>query len=180
MIQIKYLKGDATVVQRSKTMTTVICHCCNAFGGWGRGFVVPLGMKYPKAKSDYVNFCLPFQQSNVKRNELMGQLCLSKVEDNIYVANIIGQYYYSRNQRDFTNNIGVEAKFLPTKDGRYVNYESIRSGFRKLLSLMKDAEFTVQMPKLGCGLAGGDWNIIEKIIVEELSTNDIQVYVYEL
>lgn len=180
MKTIKYLKGDATVPRNSGTEATVICHCCNAFGGWGRGFVVPLGMKYPKAKNDYVDFCRPYQLSNVKRNDLMGQVCLSKVDDNVYVANIIGQYYYSRNQRDFLNQAGVMPEFLPTKDRRLVNYESIRMGLRKLVSLMNGTEFIVQMPKMGCGLAGGNWEIIEKIIVEELSVNNIQVYVYEL
>lgn len=71
-------------------------------------------------------------------------------------------------------------EFLPTKDRRLVNYESIRMGLRKLVSLMNGTEFIVQMPKMGCGLAGGNWEIIEKIIVEELSVNNIQVYVYEL
>jgi hypothetical protein len=35
------------------------------------------------------------------------------------------------------------------------------------------------MPKIGSGLAGGDWNIIEQIIIEELCKHDIPVFVYE-
>lgn len=35
------------------------------------------------------------------------------------------------------------------------------------------------MPKMGCGLAGGAWEVIEQIIVEELCSLDIQVTVYE-
>ena len=45
---------------------------------------------------------------------------------------------------------------------------------------MNEVKFSVQMPKMGCGLAGGDWKIIEKIIIEELCSNDIEVTIYEL
>ena len=180
MKKLKYIKGDATIPQDSDGVITVICHCCNAFGGWGRGFVLSLGKTYPKAKNDYVDFCQPYQHSNEKRNELMGKVCLSKTNDKVYIANIIGQYYYSRNQNDFRNQAGVNPNYLPSKSDRFVNYDSIRRGIRQLVSLMDGLNFIVQMPKIGCGLAGGNWKIIEKIIVEELSVNDIQIYVYEL
>jgi hypothetical protein len=34
------------------------------------------------------------------------------------------------------------------------------------------------MPRIGCGLAGGDWSTVEKIINDSLP--DIDVYVYDL
>ena len=48
MKTIKYLLGDAT----SPDLSTrpLIAHICNDIGAWGKGFVVPLGQKYPKAK----------------------------------------------------------------------------------------------------------------------------------
>lgn len=179
MKSIKYLSGDATIPFETDSAATVICHCCNAFGGWGRGFVVPLGMRFPKAKNDYVEFCTPYQESNDKRNELMGKVCLSKVGNKVFVANIIGQYFYSKNQRGIKDQVGVDSRFLPI-DGRFVSYDSIRMGFRELVFLMNGIDFIVQMPKMGCGLAGGNWEIIEEIIVEELCVNNIQVNVYEL
>ena len=36
------------------------------------------------------------------------------------------------------------------------------------------------MPRIGCGLAGGDWNKVEKIINETLIDKGIEVYVYDL
>jgi hypothetical protein len=36
------------------------------------------------------------------------------------------------------------------------------------------------MPKIGSGLAGGDWNKIERIIIEELVDKGVKVFVYEL
>lgn len=39
---------------------------------------------------------------------------------------------------------------------------------------------TIQMPKIGSGLAGGDWSEIEKIINEELIYYKIKCNVFEL
>lgn len=86
MEAIEYISGDATIPRNTQDAITIICHCCNAFGGWGRGFVLPLGKRYPKAKTDYVSFCKPYQLTNEKRNELMGKVCLSKVNEKVYVA----------------------------------------------------------------------------------------------
>jgi len=36
------------------------------------------------------------------------------------------------------------------------------------------------MPRIGAGLAGGDWDTIEAIITEELCAHDIPVTVYDL
>lgn len=37
---------------------------------------------------------------------------------------------------------------------------------------------SVHMPRIGCGLAGGKWNEIEKIIEKTLIKNKIKVYDY--
>lgn len=38
----------------------------------------------------------------------------------------------------------------------------------------------IHMPKIGCGLAGGDWNIVSELIQDILVDNGVEVYVYEL
>jgi hypothetical protein len=35
------------------------------------------------------------------------------------------------------------------------------------------------MPRIGCGLAGGKWERIEPLILQELSQHDVAVYVYD-
>lgn len=35
------------------------------------------------------------------------------------------------------------------------------------------------MPRIGCGLAVGKWEIIEPIIRKILIANDIEVYIYD-
>jgi hypothetical protein len=36
------------------------------------------------------------------------------------------------------------------------------------------------MPRMGAGLAGGDWEVIELLIQETLCASDVAVYVYDL
>jgi len=63
-----------------------------------------------------------------------------------------------------------------------VDYDAVRSSLllmrkhlelRRLLSSSK-----IGMPKIGCGLAGGDWEIVSKIIEEVFPDITIHVYVF--
>jgi hypothetical protein len=38
---------------------------------------------------------------------------------------------------------------------------------------------SVHMPRIGCGLAGGDWNVGGKIVGEELANVGVPVTVYD-
>ena len=60
-------------------------------------------------------------------------------------------------------------------DSRKVDYEAVRSVFRNVRNDYLSgygASLKVAYPKIGCGLAGGDWEIISKIIDEELEGFD--------
>ena len=35
------------------------------------------------------------------------------------------------------------------------------------------------MPRIGCGLAGGKWEIVENIIKDEFTKKGVEVYVYD-
>lgn len=54
------------------------------------------------------------------------------------------------------------------------DYDAILKVFTQLNKDYKGK--TIGIPLIGCGLAGGDWNIVEKLINE--STPDINVIVY--
>jgi hypothetical protein len=36
------------------------------------------------------------------------------------------------------------------------------------------------MPRIGCGLAGGRWEMIEPLVTEELERHGVEVTVYDL
>lgn len=64
-------------------------------------------------------------------------------------------------------------QFNPGKD---VDYQAIRS-VMKLIKSKLGISVTIGMPRIGCGIAGGDWNIVEKILDEVF--DDRTVYVYD-
>ena len=159
-MEIKYIKGDATEPIIIGDKYSVICHCCNALGAWGKGFVVPLGQKYPIAREKYLKFIKMTKEEN-----RLGSVSFAKVTDNIIVANIIGQY-----------NIYPKEGKIP------LDYEALEKGFRSVIEMFQtnNIPFTVHMPKIGCGLAGGDWNRVEEIIKNTFISSNIEVYVYLL
>lgn len=63
---------------------------------------------------------------------------------------------------------------------RYVNYWAVANCFRKLnRHLIKPLYPPILgIPKIGAGLGGGDWNIIEQIIND--ATPNLDIIVYEL
>ena len=159
-MEIKYIKGDATEPIIIGNKYSVICHCCNALGAWGKGFVIPLGKKYPIAKEKYLKFIKMTKEEN-----RLGSVSFAKPTDNIIIANIIGQYY------------------TYPKDGKIpLDYGALEQGFRNVIEMFQtnDIPLTIHMPKIGCGLAGGDWNVVEEIIKNTFIKENIEVYVYLL
>ena len=60
----------------------------------------------------------------------------------------------------------------------YVDYDAIRKCMWALNAEAKvDDLGPVAMPRIGCGLAGGDWNIVSKIIMVEFT--DVTPVVYD-
>jgi len=86
------------------------------------------------------------------------------VSDDITVANLIGQHG--------VRDLGSDA---PPP----ICYPAIREGLKKVAAFARKRKASVAMPRIGCGLAGGNWEEIEPIIVETLESQNIPVSVYD-
>lgn len=60
---------------------------------------------------------------------------------------------------------------------RAVDYTAVRKCMKALKNTFSG--YTIGLPKIGAGLGGGDWSVIEKIIEEELDGEDVTVVVFE-
>ena len=60
-----------------------------------------------------------------------------------------------------------------------IRYEAVRACLNTIAVEGKKLNASIHMPRIGCGLAGGKWDKIETIITETLSSNDLEVYVYD-
>jgi hypothetical protein len=85
------------------------------------------------------------------------------VEDNLWVANLIGQH-------DIRRRDGVPP----------IRYEAVRQGLARVAAFAQEHNATIHMPRIGAGLAGGSWEIISAIIRDELTARGLPVSVYDL
>lgn len=153
-MNIEYLIGDATAPAIAGMK--IIVHVCNDIGGWGRGFVLALSKKWPQPEAEYRRW---YQD---KAGFELGNVQFVQVEPEVMVANMIGQ-----------RNIKA------TKEGPPVRYEAIDACLEKVSQKALDLGATVHMPRIGCGLAGGQWERIEPLVHKNLSERGIAVYVYD-
>jgi O-acetyl-ADP-ribose deacetylase (regulator of RNase III) len=161
MYEIRYVVGDATAPEGDSTRPRIIVHICNDRGGWGKGFVVALARRYPAAETSYRTW----YAGRATNDFALGSVRFVPVEANLYVANLIGQHGYR------------------TENGTPpVRYEAIRTGLQAVAEFAKSVgtPATVHMPRIGCGLAGGDWGTVSAIIDETLGKETIPVTVYDL
>ena len=158
-MSIRYLEADATLPQDPGPKLLV--HVCNDIGAWGRGFVLGLSQRFPEPERRYKAWAagqekLPFA---------LGQVQFVTVTPDLSVANLIGQHDIARKG---------QAQAMPP-----VRYEAIREGLGRVRAEALRSGASVHMPRIGAGLAGGDWKVIEQIVGEDLTAHGLSVTVYD-
>ena len=153
---IEYVTGDAT--EPIGDGTKLIVHVNNDIGGWGSGFVLALSAKWSRPEEYYRMWAkdrIDFEA---------GMISPVKVEEDIWVINMIAQN-------------GTISRDNP----KPINYEALTQCLTKVSWWAARFENpSVHMPRIGCGLAGGDWNTVEAIIRGTLVWDHVPVTVYDL
>ena len=132
------------------TDSRYIAHCVNAQGVMKSGVAKAIRDRYPKSFDDYRE---TFLETGLSLGKV---ICSNNSPHNI--LHIVGQKYYGY---DSTT---------------YVDYVALRQVFKIINKRI--ATISVAMPLIGCGLAGGDWQIVSAMIEEEFT--NIQPIVYAL
>ncbi|PPS81091.1 hypothetical protein BZZ08_05693 [Streptomyces sp. MH60] len=60
-----------------------------------------------------------------------------------------------------------------------VRYEAIGSALGRLAGKAAELDASVHLPRIGCGLAGGEWSRVEPLISDRLVRRGIPVTVYD-
>ncbi len=157
MTNISYQRGDATVPVAAGEK--IICHVCNDIGGWGRGFVVAISKRWPEPEKRYRAW---YEQGEVGGFRL-GAIQIVGVEPELSVANMIAQ-------RDVLAIAGVPP----------IRYDALESCLKSLTEHAVRIRASVHMPRIGCGLAGGNWSEVEAIVEATLGAAGVSVHVYDL
>jgi O-acetyl-ADP-ribose deacetylase (regulator of RNase III) len=121
----------------------IICHQVNCKGVFGAGLAQQIREKYPTVYQKYIDwYNLDYWG--------LGVLQIVAVSPKLRICNLAGQYAYGRNKQ-------------------YTNYEALTTGLRTLSSLVGRCNSQVYLPyKMGCGLGGGNWDVVSGIIEETL------------
>ncbi|WP_278468728.1 macro domain-containing protein [Gimesia maris] len=140
MTEITYLKGDATTPQARGNK--IIAHVCNDLGGWGKGFVLAISKRWPEPEEEYRHW----HRGRAQNNFALGEIQLINVEKYIWVANMIGQ-----------RGMKTGSKGPP------VRYPAIEQSLKSVADKARELSASVHMPRIGCELAGGKWDMIEPL-----------------
>lgn len=130
-------------------------HICDDLGKWAKEFVMALSKKWKEPQEAYLKWA--------QREDFgLGQIQKVQVESDIWVINLIGQS-------------GIKSlNGIPP-----IRYWAIEEGHDRAYSEANNQGATIHMPKIGTGLAGGDWSTIERLIHKMEAKCAVDTYIYE-
>lgn len=149
---ITYLTGDAT---DPSPRPAIIAHVVNDIGAFGAGFSGELSRRWPKAEESY--------RASGQGRLRLGETLLARVDDDLWVAHLVAQ-----------RGLWQRGKPPPVRYGAM----ELALGYVADKAIVQEA--SVHMPRIGCGLAGGSWVLVEPIIERALVQRGIDVTVYDL
>ena len=152
---VKHVKGSIL-----DTDLDFIAHGVNCQGKMGSGVAKVLFTKYPEVRSDYLrfwNYSFPFVEQT---SHFLGKVQPITVDDGKVIFNCFTQEFF-----------GYDGK-------KYGDYDAIRNCFLTIGESYGNIE--VAIPKIGCGLAGLDWSIVENILEEVCKETGLMITVYSL
>lgn len=191
-----YTEINGNLIELAKQgMFDVIAHGCNCFCTMGAGIAPQMARafgadKFPMELTEELVYSsvddeVGYMRSTGNRGDInkLGNIDYGKVIINLLtgrlligyslpkpefiieftVVNAYTQYHYGRNHRD-----GVQTP---------IDYEALTLCMRKMNKVFNGQH--IGLPKIGAGLAGGDWNRIKKIIQDEFTDCDVTVVVFD-
>lgn len=145
---MKYVKGNLIEMGKNGEFD-VIVHGVNCCCRMGSGIAKSIREAFPTA------YQLDLQTAIADRNKL--GTCQSVQVDGLTIVNAYTQFDY----------IGPKPR---------VDYDAVRSCMKQIKKEFSGTR--IGLPKIGAGLAGGDWDTIETIINEELENEDVKIVIF--
>jgi len=150
----QYIKGSILDAPQK-----YIAHGVNCQNVMGSGVARVLFEEYPSVKTQYHMFCDDMTIEGDTAG-LLGYICTALGEKTVF--NCFTQDSY-----------GYDGK-------KHVDYEAVYKCFIGLTARLKGTStHAIAIPKIGCGLAGGNWDIVKQII-DDATGDDLDVFVYYL
>lgn len=140
------VKGDLIKLALNGDFDLII-HGCNCFCAMDAGIAKSIKLNFPQAYEED----LKTEKGDKNKLGTVSSVVITTEKGLLTVVNAYTQYHYA----------GV---------GRKLDYNALRKAFKAVKKSFSGKK--IAYPAIGAGLAGGDWNIISKIIEEELAGED--------
>lgn len=138
---------------------TVIIHQANCFAKMGAGIAKQIRDKYPESYVADKDFGIP-----VGSKKRLGLYSAAKAKSGQLIFNMYSQYHYGRGTR--------------------TDYKAFEKALRMIIIEATHSQLSkvkIGLPYgIGCGLAGGDWSIVQNIINKISEEKNWPIYLYKL
>lgn len=133
-----------------------ICHQVNCMNVMGAGIAKVIYTRFPEVKLEYHELC---RQVN-SAYDLLGRVqIVSPLDTSVKIINIFGQLNYGR-------SIGH----------LYTRYDALEKAFLKINQICAGKRIAFPYG-FGCGLAGGNWETVERLMIKYLTNCHVKVYI---
>ena len=155
---MKYTTGDLVEMFKNREFDAMI-HGCNCQKRMKSGIAAQIVNEFPEVQ----------KEDNATSDDPQRKL---------------GSFTYIASDGQIILNAYTQLNYGRDSNVVYVSYPAVRQCFRRMYSFFNNFEdvfgvrYKIGIPKIGAGLANGDWNIISKIIEEEMKSLDVTVVEY--
>jgi O-acetyl-ADP-ribose deacetylase (regulator of RNase III) len=148
--------GDLVEVRGNLFDTThgVIAHGVNCRGAFGAGLAAQIARRFPEVRRAYL-------RKHRGEGWHLGEAQYVLTAGGLVVVNMAIQDRYGRG-------------------GPHVDYHALQRALGHTLGFCQARGAGLALPRIGCGLAGGDWATVKRIIGESVEGWDVEVEVYSL
>ena len=141
MSEIKIIKGDILSVESG-----VLIHGVNCQSVFNSGLAKQIRHKYPEVCSEYLSLFRDYGGYRYRGDtNLLGTFQTVTISSSLKIVNAFTQYRYG--------NDGT----------KYVSYDAVDEVFDAISEKFYPESY-IHFPKIGCGLAGGEWSVVQSII----------------
>lgn len=150
-------KGDLL-----KSDCTVIMHQANCFSTMGAGIAKSIAKLYPEA-------AIADKGYQGEPKEKLGKFSMATV-GKVTIVNLYGQFHFGAGKKQ------TNYEMLEKAMNRFFEFVIKLNQKNNNINLEK-----IGVPyKMGCGLAGGDWNVVKEILEKQSEKHKVDIYIYEL
>jgi O-acetyl-ADP-ribose deacetylase (regulator of RNase III) len=152
---MKTIRGDLITLAKEGEFDVII-HGCNCFNTMGAGIAVSISQHFEEA---YLADLRTMKGDRFKLGTYTGAK-IERYQKPFVVINAYTQYGYR-------------------SAGIHLDYDALRSSFENIVKKYGNKNLKFGIPKIGAGLAGGDWKKIKSIIEEIMKDEDITVVEFD-